>query len=200
MATDVRGHTVPAATEPPRRQALLDLSLSIRDIVYVANSTARAQLVVDLTTAGHAPSPTRPLYVHRGDAPAGQQLEQTVDGTTWRCVFAADTAWTPLPIVASWSTGSSILLRRCGPQVLVKGRVLPNTGVVPAAQTSIGTAPAQFRPLARAIVGGVGVIGGATPPYRGNPALTIEPSGEVIVSATEGLSWAQFDGANWFVD
>lgn len=88
MATDARGHTVPAAGETPRRQAFNDLSLTVRDVVYVANATARAQLLTDLAGVGLAASATNPVYVHRGDAPDGSRLEVTTDptGTVWRTV------------------------------------------------------------------------------------------------------------------
>lgn len=88
MATDIRRHTAPAAGETPRRQSINDLSLTVNDIVYVANTTARAQLVAGLNTAGVGPSTTRPIYVHRGDATAGKELEYTTDGTTWTSVAA----------------------------------------------------------------------------------------------------------------
>lgn len=88
MATDARGHTVPAATDAPKRADLTALSLSVRDVVYVATVTARAAAVTALGA-----SAANPLYVHRGDAPAGRQLEVTTDGTTWR-VIAADTMHT----------------------------------------------------------------------------------------------------------
>jgi hypothetical protein len=76
----------------PSRKAFDDLSMSIGDIVYVPNATARAQLVSDLAAGGYAPSSTRPLYVHRGDAPAGMELERTANGTDWRPVN--NTTWT----------------------------------------------------------------------------------------------------------
>ena len=88
MATDKRKHLAPAAGETPKRQSINDLSHSINDIVPVANTTERAQLVADLTALGtqFAPSATKPLYVHRQDAGTGRNLEVTIDGTTWRTV------------------------------------------------------------------------------------------------------------------
>lgn len=78
MATDDRGHTVPGGSDKPKRAAINDLSSSIRDIMYVANTTARATAATALS-----PSASDPLYVHRGDAPAGAQLEVTTDGTNF---------------------------------------------------------------------------------------------------------------------
>jgi hypothetical protein len=88
MALDARRHVVPAPTEAPRRAAFDDLSLSVRDIVYVADIADRAQLVADLTAAGFGPASERPLYVHRVDAPAGGELERTVDGQAWQSILA----------------------------------------------------------------------------------------------------------------
>jgi hypothetical protein len=89
MVVDARKHTVPPGTGvPPARQALLDLSLSLHDVVPVANATERAQLVADLTAAGVGPAADRPLYVHRTDAPAGGELERTVDGQAWQSILA----------------------------------------------------------------------------------------------------------------
>jgi len=92
VATDVRKHLAPIGSETPRRQAFNDLSLSICDLVPVANTTARTQLVSDLTAAGYAPSATHPLYVFRADATAGHETEYTRDGTTWQAVWPVPAA------------------------------------------------------------------------------------------------------------
>lgn len=80
MASNARRHIVPAPGEPPRRRAFDDLSLSINDVIPVANATARAQLVADLAAAGAPVSTTRPLYVHRADTGV---TERTTNGTLW---------------------------------------------------------------------------------------------------------------------
>lgn len=92
MGTDIRKHTAPLAGETPSRQVINDLSLTVNDVIPIANTTARAQLVADLTAAGFTPSQTKPLYVHRADAGTGQELEVTTDGTTWRTISAP--VWT----------------------------------------------------------------------------------------------------------
>lgn len=89
MATNTRGHTVPAAGETPSRAAIFGALLTVNDIVPVANTTARQQLVADLTAAGRGPTPSRPLYVTRADAVAGRELEYTTNGTTFRTVATA---------------------------------------------------------------------------------------------------------------
>src|SRR5690606_23836029 len=56
-------------------------------IHYVANEAARTALV-----ATYAPSATRPLYVYRGDAPAGAKIEFSTNGTTWNRVYSSGRA------------------------------------------------------------------------------------------------------------
>lgn len=85
MATDARKHTVPADTDDPDVVGdLAALSASVRDIIQVDNTTARAAVIDALTTAGIGPTATNPVYVHRSDAAPGRELEVTTDGTTWR--------------------------------------------------------------------------------------------------------------------
>lgn len=84
MATDARGHTVPASTDHPSRADLLNLSLSIGDAIPVANVTARAALIVTLAGIGITPSTSNPIRDWRADAAPGSQDEFTTDGTTWR--------------------------------------------------------------------------------------------------------------------
>lgn len=54
-------------------------------INYVANTTARSALA-----ATFLPTASKPLYVHRQDAPAGYNLEYTINGTTWAAVRQND--------------------------------------------------------------------------------------------------------------
>lgn len=103
MATDVRAHTVPAATDHPSRAALLALSLSTRDPIPVANTTARAALIVSLASAGITPTTANPVFVFRADAGAGFELEVTTDGTNWTTHAAGDTGWITTGL--SWGIG-----------------------------------------------------------------------------------------------
>jgi hypothetical protein len=91
MATDARKHTAPAAGETPRRQSLNDLSLSINDIIPVANTPERAQYIVDLTAAGFGPTAARPLYFNRADAGGG--VERTTNGTDFTWITGPGLAW-----------------------------------------------------------------------------------------------------------
>jgi|GEM_PF-1441672 len=108
MATNPRGHTVPSAPETPSRAAIFGSLLTIGDIVRVANTTARSQLVADLTAAGVGPSAARPLYVHRTDAATGRELEVTVDGSTWRAVASRPAGAAPYLRLTSPSAVSRV--------------------------------------------------------------------------------------------
>jgi hypothetical protein len=87
MASNARKHTIPAGadTSVSRDTIFEDFGNSIRDVVPVANTTERTQLVTALTNANptQAPSATRPLVVHRADAPGLHRLEYTINGTVW---------------------------------------------------------------------------------------------------------------------
>lgn len=89
MATDLRGHTVPASTDHPSRAGwVLNPLMSVRDPIPVANMTARAALIVALAAASPAvvPSTANPIWVFRADAPVGNETEYTVDGTNFTSV------------------------------------------------------------------------------------------------------------------
>lgn len=85
MAINARKHVTFGASEAPSRAALNTAFLTVNDIVPVANSTERAQLVADLTDAGYPPSTSRPLVVDQADHGV---LYRTTNGTTWRRVTA----------------------------------------------------------------------------------------------------------------
>lgn len=85
MASNARKHVVPAGPDSAVTRATIfeTFGNSIRDVVPVANTTGRTQLVGDLTAAGEAPSATKPLYVYRADAPGLHRTEVTIDGSVW---------------------------------------------------------------------------------------------------------------------
>lgn len=83
---DPRKHEAFGADETPSRAAFNRLSLSIRDVVPVANTTERGQVLADLTGAGFPPSVSNPLYVHRADANPSERLEVCDNGTAFRRV------------------------------------------------------------------------------------------------------------------
>lgn len=90
MATDLRGHTVPANNEAPNRGALAALALSVRDPIPVANATARSTRIADLAAAVPPVVATsaEPIFFWRADAHPGAQLEEW-DGTDIRTHYAA---------------------------------------------------------------------------------------------------------------
>lgn len=107
MATDARGHTVPAAEDAPKRADLTNLSLSIRDPKVVADATARAQYITDLAALPDpiVPSTSNPVWVWRTDAPDGAELEVTEDGTNWRSHYAGNRT----PFAMATGTGTVAL-------------------------------------------------------------------------------------------
>ena len=111
MAINARKQTIPAGSDTTVSRATIfeGFGNSIRDVVPVADTTARAQLVTDLTAAGQAPSSTKPLVVYRHDAPGAHRLEWTADGTVWVTAsgvlrFANDAARN------TWTTSNSAYL------------------------------------------------------------------------------------------
>ncbi|MEA1264257.1 hypothetical protein MicroSTF_14535 [Microbacterium sp. STF-2] len=83
--TNARKQTIPTGAEQSVSRATIFSALgnSIRDVVSVANTTARGQLVNDLVAVGQGPASDKPLVVHRADAPGLHRLEYTVDGSVW---------------------------------------------------------------------------------------------------------------------
>ncbi len=100
MAADARTHVVPAATDHPSRAELLALSLSIRDLTVVANTTARTTYASAMSTAGQGASTSNPLFVYRTDSGT---VELSVDGTNWT-VLPDRTDATYVPVWASTGT------------------------------------------------------------------------------------------------
>jgi hypothetical protein len=106
MVRNAYGHEVPpeVGVTPNMQAALKGLSGSVRDVKYVANLTARAQLVSDITAAGGVISATNPLVVYRGDALAHAKLEVTENGTAWAAYYTASAA-TYTPTVTGFGSG-----------------------------------------------------------------------------------------------
>ena len=142
MSTDARGHEVPAGTDDPGQviAQLEALSLSVRDVVFVANTTERAAAATALS-----PSATDPLYVHRADAPKGKNLEWTADGSTWEAVsiggfavgsvtISSTAADTPNSTTVTFPAG-----RFSGPPVvmLTANTTVPSTGVTGLGVTGV---------------------------------------------------------------
>ena len=73
-----------SAFDPAGDMATLASDSDVGRIITVANVTHRNALAAAL-----APSADNPVYVHRTDAAAGQNLEVTTDGITWKPVQPA---------------------------------------------------------------------------------------------------------------
>jgi hypothetical protein len=122
-------------------------------IHYVANTAARAALV-----ATYAPSATRPLYVYRGDAPAGAKIEFSTNGTTWFSVYSSGRAAVTLSMSGDWTNFSGYpapTLRVVGNRVFFDSTTLQIKGsATPPALTNgsvltllpANTVPAELRP------------------------------------------------------
>lgn len=106
---DARKHDAFGPAEQPSRQAFNNLSLSINDIIPVANTTERAQVINDLVAAGAGPTSTRPVYVDVAGV-----LWRTTDGTTWGTLLPAFPYWigtrTAPSSVASATGGDGTLI------------------------------------------------------------------------------------------
>jgi hypothetical protein len=108
---NARKHQVPAAGDAPSRAGIAGPFETINDIVPVADTTDRANVATAI-----GPTASRPLYVHRADAPVGQELEVTEDGTTWRTIlsYKGQSTWTFERISAnatdSFASGSMVSL------------------------------------------------------------------------------------------
>lgn len=109
--TNARGHVIPSASDTSVSRATIfqEFGESIRDIVPVANTTARSTLVSTLTTAGEAPSSTKPLFVYRHDAPGMHRIEWTIDGTVW-VPFTGVMSFASTAARDTWTTSNSAYL------------------------------------------------------------------------------------------
>lgn len=83
--TNLRKHTIPSGADKSFNRATIFEAFgnSIHDIVPVANTTERAQLVAALNAKGAGPTAANPLVVHRADAPGLHRIEYSADGTVW---------------------------------------------------------------------------------------------------------------------
>lgn len=128
-------------------QSVSDSLTPIKDasIKYVVNTSARAALA-----ASFLPTTSKPLYVWRGNAQAGRNLEVTTDGTNWYTIrsTADDTGWLSLtPYLATgWGNlaADAAQYRRCGDTVFIRGRLVRDGS---NGTTSLMSAvPAEIRP------------------------------------------------------
>jgi hypothetical protein len=184
MASTASGVTIPG-TDPSSTPATpiqdhwnnLGKSLNGRIVVPVASTTARAALVAALAAEGFTPSAANPLYDHRSDATAGNELEVTTDGATWRTIpTLADTGWVAPALLNSWSNFSPgsydvAAYRRINGIVFIKGTIAG--GLV--GPSPIFVLPAGFRPLL--------VRTSTQPSTSGTAVVAVSEVGSVFVAA-----------------
>lgn len=141
MATDARGHTVPASSDHPSRAAwVLTPLLSVRDPIPVASATAQATLVSTLSGLGVTASTSNPIYTFRADAPAGRELEYTVNGSAWKALVvgayaiyatsttcASDGTWSVTFPAGKFSVAPMIFAQGHGNVPVLIVNVLPGT-------------------------------------------------------------------------
>jgi len=89
MATNARGHTVPAAGETPSRAAIFGSLLTVNDIIPVSNETARAQKLAELAAVGVSGH----LLVYREDL----RIIERRTASGWQSVTGEVTGVTPVP-------------------------------------------------------------------------------------------------------
>lgn len=184
MATNARGQTILDGT-PVTRASIQGLLLQVNDIRPVANTTERAQLVVDLNAAGIGPTAARPLYVDRADAATGQHLERTHNGTAWEAVPSSSSI--AIPMIGVWSA-SSLVATNVGSLLMVTGTIATTSNTVPGGvSTNVGVVPVGWRPSGEAHATLSGQILGAALPYTARGSLVVTPSGNVSVF-TESLT------------
>lgn len=108
MATDARNHTVPAAAGHPARADILSLALGIRDLIPVANTTARAAVITAMASAGVSVSTSNPVFVYRADARPDSAIEVTTDGTTWKTIALGSGLQTYTPVLTAPTTNPTL--------------------------------------------------------------------------------------------
>lgn len=203
MAQNAIGVEVPAgsdAFDPQGDMVELGDSLAGMVVVPVANTTARAALVSSL---GWSPSSSRPVYVHRGDAPAGRELEYTTNGSDWSAVAGSDSGWQPLATFGTvgGSASSTFRSRRIGGRVHVKGTLQPNSGTIPLGQsTSVGVVAAGHRPSETIYLTGDGFIAGSSSEHAPRVIIAISSSGNMTVWATAALTSIIIPSQSYLLD
>lgn len=157
-------------------------------IHFVANTTERAAKAL-----AFAPSASKPLYVHRQDAPVGMNLEYTTNGTVWRSVSrgqrivnyaTSDRFWG----VAKTANDVDILLSNSNLLASTGGRA---TWTTPASLGFTGISSVTCTPGAVG-AGSAGPFWPAVEIFGGNIAATLYKTG--VPPTTQDSGWARL---NW---
>ncbi|WP_424446459.1 hypothetical protein [Microbacterium sp. CH-015] len=198
--TNLRKHTIPTGSEASfTRETLFKLfGESIHDIVTVANTTARSQLVSAMVAAGKGPSTTNPLVVFRVDAPGLHRLEYTTDGTVW-ITAGGPLEFADLAAASSWATANPGLLAtgdRCvagGVEYRWRGAWVSASGVmVPTEVTGAGVSIGSVGQIILTNVAASttlqirGVFSSAFRNYRAVAQFTSKPSAAATVQGIVG--------------
>lgn len=186
-------------TDPATRARLMERFRESSQIIYVANTTARAQLVTDVAS-WFTPSSTNPLFVYRGDAAAHAKVECSTDGSTWTPLLSVDTGWVnPVTYNAAWNdtAKNTAQSRVIGRTLYLKGTLQPATGTVGVGvHAGVIQLASGHRPSATVRANAVAWVSGATPPYSGNAAIEIDVNGNLALHAGATLTGVFLDGVS----
>jgi len=130
----------PLETVMANMQVSVDSYLGANSTIHpIANVAGRAAIV-----ALYAPTAASPLFAWRQDAPAGQNLEYTTNGSTWAYYAqGSDTGWTAVTAGSGW-TSLGALVRIKNGVVHLRGFISGTTP--PSGAALIGTIPVGYRP------------------------------------------------------
>lgn len=185
------------------QQSVSNALNGIRVTEVVANATERAALV-----ASYVPTPSKPLYVHQQDLPAGRQFMVSTGGAfkvfkteelgnTWVAISLYSnpggippTIWTKLPDAIA----PPAQMRNEGGWVSTRGLIRTNNGGNVGASTLIGSVP---------------LASGLRPAYTyhkdvstqtGRVVLSVDANGEIKMARNDGFtsaSWLDLSGLTW---
>lgn len=146
------------------RAAMIAHEYTLHEWYPVANTTARAQLVTDLGTAGVSISASNPVRVYRADATGGLEHEVSEDGSSWTAI-SVPTALTSLTFEANWTTDT------IEPKVRYNGALVElTTGRIKRTGSNLS------------------VTAGTLYQWATLPAAGYHPSANIVVPATLHLS------------
>lgn len=146
-------------------------------IKAVATTAARATHLTAYVAARGAITSVNPCVVWRADAPAGSNIEYTVDGSTWKTLTPSPTS-AALTAETGWTVSANAI--KNGGTARISG-TLTRSGAnitLTTSWTKVATVPAGYRPSDIFI----GVTLRSTQPLE----LQVNSSGEVFTRVTSG--------------
>lgn len=189
MATNERGHEVPAATgvAPSRAQIFDAFANSINDVILCDDATDRDAKITGLP---YTPDATRPAFFWRADATPGMQFEAW-DGTTLYVYDARDTGWQDCTPSTAYDNGSSLKVRLKSGRVELEGDAIPDDGTVSTSDL-IETLDPPFRPARPRrylIPGAAGIV----------VRVQVNTDGAITVLSVSGATSAAYFSISWLV-